>query len=249
MGYIQQIGLPVAEPVSLAQMKTHLRLASSYTAEDSNILGFIQGAREEAEAASGLCLAQRQFEQVLDSFPYFTDTIQSQLAYPPSFYSLPRYSTTLWNYSQMIKLQQAPAVSVDLLTYVGTDGNEHTLVSGSDFIFDPMTKLPRIFPMVGQYWPACLYTPNAVLIKFTAGYSPDPAAVVTIGLPSPTPVPTNQQDSYTISIGILQRFVTGIMNLVAFDFQNRGGGDMAMREKIVDTFRGGGIMDFSGTRG
>ena len=249
MGYVVQLALPTTEPVSLAQAKLLLRLNPGYTAEDTFITGLIQAAREDGERLSGLCLAQRQYAQVLDSFPYFTDTVQSQLAYPPSYYSLPRYSTTLWNYSQMIKLAYAPAVSVDNLTYVDTDGNNQTLVSGNDFIFDPFTKPARIFPMVGQYWPACLYTPNAVKITFTCGFDPDPTAQLTIGLPSPTPIPPNQQDSYTELIGVPMWAVNGIMNLVAFDFQNRGGGDPKQRERIERIFSNHGTLDFSPTRG
>src|SRR6266568_3277186 len=54
----------------------------------------------------------------------------SQMAYPPSYYALPRYSTTLWNYSQMIKLFAAPLVSVDRITYLSNaDSQFHDLVA------------------------------------------------------------------------------------------------------------------------
>jgi hypothetical protein len=75
--------------------------------------------------------------QCMDSFPYYTDTVMSQMAYPPSYYSLPRWSTTLWNYSQMIKLLVAPVVSVPRIAYLNSqDGQWYSLVP----------SIPKWFP-------------------------------------------------------------------------------------------------------
>ena len=245
--YTYQSSVPAAEPVTLAELKTFLRLPSGFTQEDSLLTELIQAAREDGERLSGLVLAQRTFTQVLDSFPFYTDTIQSQLAYPPSYYSLPRYSTTLWNYSQMIKLEKAPLISVDTLTYIGSDGESHTLTADVDFIVDPETRLARIFPTVGQYWPACLYVPNAVKIDFTAGYDPNPTTVKTFTLPSPPPSPPNQQTSYEVVTGIPLNQKLGIRNLAAFRFQNRG--TIVVPDVIERAFQANGILDFAPTRG
>lgn len=248
MGYCNQIALPVQEPVSLTLAKQFLRLPKSLTLDDTIISGMIQSAREEGERESGRVLAQRQFCQVRDSFPYYIDTIQGQQAFPPNYYSAPRYSTTLWNYSQMIKLAESPLMSVDEFVYIDNNGNPQTLTAGIDFIVDPETERARIFPMIGQNWPSCLYTPNAIKITFTAGYDPDPTAVRTIGLPSPPPNPPNQQTEYTIVSGIPQKFIDGILNLVAHKYNNRGsGGDLP--DSIARIFRNNGVLDFSPSRG
>ncbi len=250
MSYVKQTSLPSQEPVSLALAKQFLRLPAGYNAEDTLLSRMITTSREDGERLSDRVLAQRQFEVALDSFPYYTDTIQSQQAYPPSYYSLPRYSSTLWNYSQMIKLPKAPLISVDELKYVGSDGLTHTLTAGTDFIVDPLTEEPRIFPMVGQYWPPVLYTPNGVTIKITAGFDPDPTATKTYTLPSPPPSPANQQTSYTLVVGVPGWAVLGILNLVAYYYQQRGvtGAEKDM-ERIERIFKGNGIYDFSPTRG
>lgn len=244
MGYVTEIGLPAEEPVSLDFVRQRLRLPSSMTQQDTVLTVLIQGARLDAERISGLVLAQRQFSQVLDSFPYFTDTVQSQQSYPPSYYSQPRYSTTLWNYSQMIKLAKAPLISVDQLIYIGTDGNPYTLEAGTDFVVDPETKLARIFPMPDQQWPACLYTPNAVQIIFTAGYDPDPTAVTTFTIPQ---TPPNQQAEYNILTGIPADMQCLIAELAVWRFQNPGvPGVPADMERAIAAL---GILDFSPTRG
>lgn len=247
MAYSQQIATPEAEPVTLAMVKARLRLPTGFSNDDGVITGLITGVREDAERLSGLILAQRPFAQVLDSFPYFTDTIQSQQAYPPSYYSLPRYSSTLWNYSQMIKLAQAPLISVDKFTYVGTDGLTHDLQPGIDFILDPETRLARIFPMVGGFWPPCLYTPNAVQIKFTAGFSATPTDVTTFSLPSPPPSPPNQQTSYAVVTGIPQTFIDAITALTVRRYQYPA--EPGVPPEFERAFQAPGIFDFAPTRG
>lgn len=172
MGYVVQTALPAAEPISLAVAKNYLRVDADWTGDDQHISGLISAAREYAERITGKCLAQRTMRQVLDSMPYYTDTIQSQLAYPPSYYSLPRYSTTLWNYSQMIKLFYPPVISVQRIRFIAANGNAEVLDQDTDFILDRISQPARIFPVPGQFWPPNYYTPNSCEIDYTAGYLP-----------------------------------------------------------------------------
>lgn len=176
MSYARQLALPQTEPVSLSDAKTFSRILSSDTTQDSLITAMIQAARETCEQYTGRALAQRQFSLVLDSHPYYTDTIASQQAYPPSYYSLPRYSTTLWNYSQMIKLPFPPLKSVDSMRYIKPDGTVATLNQDLDFVVDRKTELARIFPIPGSFWPPDQYVADSVEIFFTAGYDPSPTA-------------------------------------------------------------------------
>lgn len=245
MGYCRQTALPAAEPVTLAMQKTFMRLPSSFTTDDATITGFIQAAREEGENLSGRALAQRSFSQVLDSHPYYTDAVQSQQAYPPSYYSLPRYSTTLWNYSQMIKLAFPPAVSVQAMTYIGTDGFPHVLLPDVDFVLDRITEPARIFPLPGMYWPADLYVANSVQIDFTAGYDPNPSATDTHTV---TSSPPNQQPLSKIVTGIPQKLILGILNLAAYWYNNRGQLG-TVPDNIANVFRSEGVVDFAPTRG
>jgi hypothetical protein len=117
----------VAEPVTLDEAKNFLRV--TIDDDDALITSLIVAAREACEAFTDRSFCIKGYRQSLDSFPYFTDTMLSQMAYPPSYYSLPRYSTTLWNYSQMIKLFRPPLVSVDRITYLSSkDKQYHDLV-------------------------------------------------------------------------------------------------------------------------
>lgn len=110
---------PLVEPVSLATAKAHLRV--SITNDDTLIGVYIQAARELVETYLARSLVNKGYRQSHDFFPYFSDRSQTMTA--PAYYaSSPRYATTQWNYSQMIKLQVSPLVSVESIEYVKTDG-------------------------------------------------------------------------------------------------------------------------------
>lgn len=115
------------EPILLLQAKNYLKV--DYTDDDDLISGLIVAARELVESFTSRSLVNKTYIQTMDSFPYFTDSVMSQMAYPPSYYSLPRYSTTLWNYSQMIKLLVSPLVSVINIAYLSSkDLQYHSLL-------------------------------------------------------------------------------------------------------------------------
>ena len=219
MGYHRQTALPVSEPISLAEAKTRLRIDSGDGSQDAVITGLIQAAREVAESVTGLSLAQRSWTLALDSFPYFTDSAHSQSAYPPNYYAQAQFSTTLWNYSQQIKLQASPVVSVTGLRYVDTSGAVQTLHQDTDFILDRISEPARIFPQAGQFWPTCLYVPNAVQIDYITGYDPDPTATDTHTVSGANP---QQQTPSTIVTGIPQSLRDGMLAWIQLRFDNPG---------------------------
>src|SRR5579864_353805 len=127
MAYLQIETPPLCEPIVLTDMKNYLKVP--YSDDDTLISSFIIAARELVEGFTSRSMVNKGYIQVLDAFPYFTDTVMSSMAYPPSYYSLPRWSTTLWNYSQMVKLMVTPLTNISSLkiVYLGTDAQYHTL--------------------------------------------------------------------------------------------------------------------------
>jgi hypothetical protein len=233
--------------VSLLQAKQFMRVPQSYVDEDSLIGGFVQAAREYGEIMTGLALAKRTWTQVMDAFPYFTDTVQSQLAYPPSYYSLPRYSTTLWNYSQMIKLWYNPVISVERMRYIDTTGAAVSLLQDKDFVLDRQSMPARIFPLAGQYWPGGFYVANELQIDFTAGYDPDPTAVDQHVVSPIVTNPAQQPDNKIVS-GVPQMIILGIYNLIAYWYTNRGSTDK-VPQYIDNIFLCNSVHDFAPSRG
>ncbi len=270
--FIVKAGPPEAEIVSLAAAHTFLRTGLSPgddVPSDELINSLIGAAREYAETYTGKSLAKKPYVQVHDAFPYYIDTIQSRDAYPPSYYSAPRYSSTLWNYGQQIKLLYPPLISVEKITYVKTDGSDHELMSGTDFQVDPVSECARVFPLPGGTWPACLYCANAVRIFFTSGYEVQsteepPGEVDSASVSEPetlevSNIPaTNQVGSYTIDRTVPNKVVLFIKQLVTLWWQNRdaviaqagAGGKFAPLphhlESLLDSER---VIDFAPTRG
>ena len=60
-------GEPAAEPVTVAEVKSHLRL--QHASEDDLIAGLIRAAREEVERATGMALIDQTWRLVLDRWP------------------------------------------------------------------------------------------------------------------------------------------------------------------------------------
>jgi len=58
---------PAAEPVTLADVKAHLRLA--HDSEDALLEGLIRAAREDIERATGIALIDQSWRLALDSWP------------------------------------------------------------------------------------------------------------------------------------------------------------------------------------
>jgi hypothetical protein len=250
MAYIRQVTLP-QEVITLDEAKNFLKIPPSVKTDDALIQSLISAGREQIEVFTGQAVAARKYVQALDSFPYYVDTIMSQQAYPPNYYSNPRYSTTLWNYSQMLKLFRGPLTSVDSIQYIDTNGEPQTLHQGVDFVVDYLGFDPRIFPLPGQFWPSVIYTPNAVLVNFTAGYDPDPTKTLHINTGAGSP--PFQEPSYDIVIGVPQTLRIANLMYVAHWYSNREpvvagqAGTLPMHlESMLWSFR---IEDVSPTRG
>jgi hypothetical protein len=124
-------------PVSLAFAKNFLRV-DDIDEDDDLINALIWAATDVCERWTNRSFISKGFIQALDSFPYFTDTMLSQNAYPPSYNSLPRYSTTMWNYSQMIKLFRPPLISVDRITFMSSPDQ-----SFRDLVPQPLPWYPQ----------------------------------------------------------------------------------------------------------
>lgn len=240
MAWVSIAGPPEADIVSLPAMLKFLRIPINPDGtrlfpddrDDDLILSLISGARYQAEIYTHKSLAKKKYIQFLDSFPYFTDTLLSQMAYPPSYYALPRYATTQWNYSQMIKLYYPPLVDVEKIEVVGTDGTLGTLTPGQDFQVDFASEPARLFPLAGQSWPPVLYVANAVAIYFTAGYEvqsklepPDDPVQAIIDEPETmfvqAPVVPAQRFRYDIDRTVPAHVALAVKQLVTHWYQNR----------------------------
>lgn len=223
------VGPPEAEILSRDAAKLFLNLFNDDTKNDL-VDSLIIAARQEAEEYTWRSLAKKPYIQTLDRFPGHHDTgfvgsIQRRVYIR---------GEGLGYHHQVIKLRNPPLISVDNITYIAQDGEEHNLFPGRDFQVDVISEPGRIAPLPGGVWP--LITPgvlNAVRIFYTAGYevkstleqSADPTAQDS---PQPetetfsgAPTPPRQVILYTVDRTIPTAIVTAIKQLVVHRFQNR----------------------------
>lgn len=135
---------PTAEPVTLEEVKLHLRVDADD--EDDLITGLITAAREYAEAVTQRAIPQQTWDLQADAFTCADE-----------FY-----------------LPKAPCVSVTSITYLDTDGASQTLattVYGTDLPTGPDARAGRIYLKYQQVWPQTRDIPNAVTVRFVAGYA------------------------------------------------------------------------------
>lgn len=134
---------PTSEPVSLTELKLHLKV--DVTTDDDLIAPIGVAAREYCEAFTQRALPRQTWDYKLDAFPCGSE-----------FY-----------------LPKAPCISVTSITYVDTNGDSQTLptsVYDTDLPTGTHARAGRIFLKYGQSWPSTRGIPNAVTVRFVAGY-------------------------------------------------------------------------------
>ena len=156
MGLIQ-IQQPTIEPVTLADVKTALRIDADMTDEDAFVSLLIGAARRYAESYTGRSFITQRWRSVLDEFPGNT--------FGPNI-----------GMTGGICLERGPVISVDAINYTAMDGMQQQM-DMSTIAVDFSSPLPRITPCFGRIWPIPLPQIGAVQVEYTAGYGPAPEDV------------------------------------------------------------------------
>ncbi len=141
---------PAAEPVSLEEAKLHLRVDSD--ADDDLVATLIEAARNNVEAHTSRALVNQTWDLKLDTFP------------PSHIFELPR----------------PPLSSVTSITYVDIDGVEQTWAS-ADYTVQanagPYSMPGTVALAYGASYPTHRSQPDAVTVRFVAGYGADGSSV------------------------------------------------------------------------
>lgn len=164
---------PTAEPLTLADVRAHLRIDSDDTSQDTTISLLMLAARRYAETYTGRSLMPQIWCAVADGFPGCPIPAAPFGAYLPGSV-IARHASDL-----VIKLMRGPVTAVTSITYVDTTGTTQTL-DPATYIFDSSDLVQRIAPAFGQSWPAARAQLAAVKITFQAGYSNAAAIPATI---------------------------------------------------------------------
>ena len=141
---------PAIEPVSLEEIKLHLRLDSGIT-EDALLSSLITAARQYCEGFQRRAYITQTWQMWLDRFPAIDN----------------------------IYLPWPPLQSVSSIKYYDTEGVESTL-HDSNYYVDTNSQPGRLSLNYGKSWPTTALRPtNGVCVTFVCGYG-DTAADVPV---------------------------------------------------------------------
>lgn len=136
------------EPITLVALRQHLKLdtVGGVHPDDDLIQSQLSAAREFAEHYTGRALAPQTIEGALDAFP-----------------------------CGAIDLPHPPVTSVTSIQYLDEAGVEQTLAP-SAYCFDDYGIAAKIDHAFETPWPATRVMPNAVKVRYVAGYIVMPKA-------------------------------------------------------------------------
>lgn len=132
-----------AEPISLAEMKNHLKQDSDITTDDALISAQIMACRDVIETRTG---ANVDRQKVM-----LATTFETKLDYFPPCIYLPR----------------VPLVSISSIKYIDTDGVEQTFSSSKYTIVNAQLGIVEL--AYGETWPMTRSQTNAVTVRYVAG--------------------------------------------------------------------------------
>lgn len=134
---------PVAEPITLAEVKKHLEIADAIDQHNTKLNTLIATARERAEAITNRQLMTATLELRLDRFP---------------------------SSNEEIKLPRPPLQSVTSVKYQDTTDTQQTLSSANYKVIT--TREPgEVHLKFGQAWPVANYEDDVVIVRYVAGYT------------------------------------------------------------------------------
>lgn len=153
-----------SEPVTLDDLKHHLRLSTTDTAEDVLLNNLIVVSRTMAENYMKRQILPAQWRLILEDFPGTTGIIE--LPRPPL--------------STVVCKDVATGVTI---TYIKdtTIADDSTTVGATVFAIDMVSQPGRIYPTYGNEWPSCVTDEkkDAVQITYISGATvvPEPIKV------------------------------------------------------------------------
>jgi len=167
---LKLVTAPVADPVALADAKTHLGVSSDFTDDDGYISDLITVARQATETVMRRALLAQTWRLSLRQWPGrdYSNWPTSVTMDVDSYYK--------YNF---IKLPFPPLASVVSVTYLNSDGvinsmapaNNLPNVANSFNVFTDMEPGRIVLPFAG-IWPTDILMPGApIQITFNCGYA------------------------------------------------------------------------------
>lgn len=166
---------PAGEPVTLADMKAHLRVDLSV--EDAYIQALVTTARVYLERLTGYQMVEATYEWSLPSFPGVPmDALEPEW----------HWAMVAHHRKAALRLPRHPLQQINSIDYTAADG---TTQSFTDFQEQADTVPPLVAPAPDKHWPDTRrHDLRAVTISFTAGNAPGGGSPPDYGADVPPPL-------------------------------------------------------------
>jgi hypothetical protein len=164
---LERTAEPEVEPVTLAQMKLHLRMFDDVTTEDDATSVLVQAGREWAERYTGRALIDQTWRLTIDRTRYsFGDLVRGN-ALLNGWMSWSWYSGAyIWR-SNEVMLRRSPVLAIVSVKTVAEDDTETDVDAGTFQLRDADSRWPKLVAINGGTW----LTADRVRITFRAGFA------------------------------------------------------------------------------
>ena len=161
---------PAIEPVTLAEVKTHLRLPADAT-EDAYLTTLIAAAREYCEQETRRAFITQTWELTLDGWPGSRGNDEWWDGVKEGAISM------LTGRADVIELPLLPILSVTSLTTYN-EADQPTVVDANTYLLDRVQG--RLTKKDLVTWPTNLRNYQSIVVRYVAGYG---AAAITVPAP------------------------------------------------------------------
>lgn len=160
-GYLDVVSPPAAELFGVDEAKSHINNLGD-SSKDGDVLSALVAARQHIENVLKRSLCTQTFDWILPGFAddfglYWVSGARYPYAPDCNGFEIPR----------------PPLISVDALYYRDADGAEQSISSSNFRVIaprGPLASCGRLFASGSYTWPATIAEPDAVRLRFTAGY-------------------------------------------------------------------------------
>lgn len=159
---LERVTDPDIEPVTLAEMKTHLRCFDDISDEDSAITALIVGAREWVEDFTGRALIDQAWRLTINQQANSTSDFVGGVTPGTGYYC----EAFQWQRQGEILLRKSPVLAVTAFASVDAAGAETAIASDSYELREADSKWPRIVGLNGATW-----TAGVLRITYRAGFA------------------------------------------------------------------------------
>ena len=168
---------PVVEPVSLTEVKAHLRIDS--TAEDALLANLVAAARAWCEDYCDRTFVQTQWTMRLDSF-YGPVGSPVQFGLKADGNNIEGRQGTVPNLDVELPrppMMQSGTATAVTITYTPSAGASTATLDATEYRVDRQATPGVCRPLYGKTWPSHLVDQNATTVTWWAGYGSDGTSV------------------------------------------------------------------------